>query len=184
MIFVTVGAQMPFDRLVSAVDQWASIRGDLEVFAQIGPTDYRPRHIEAVQFLEPPEFRRRVQSAVLVVAHAGMGSIITALELGKPIIVMPRHGDLGETRNDHQIATARRFAAMGRVVAAFDKEQLFAALQQAEQLRASDPIKRQASPQLIEAIRNFIDEETNLLRPHRDWVLPSRLFARRWARSG
>src|SRR5690349_506002 len=96
MIFVTVGAQMPFDRLVRCVDHWAAGRGRRDVFAQIGPTAWRPENIEFVQFMEPPEFRARVTEAKAVVAHAGMGSIITALELGKPILVMPRRGDLRE----------------------------------------------------------------------------------------
>lgn len=36
MIFVTVGTQMPFDRLVEAVDQWASTRDRVNVFARSG----------------------------------------------------------------------------------------------------------------------------------------------------
>ena len=93
MIFVTVGAQMPFDRLVRAVDEWAGQSGTRDVFAQIGTTDLRPRHIEWVSFLQPAEFLERVRAARLIIAHAGMGSILTALGLGKQILVMPRRGD-------------------------------------------------------------------------------------------
>ena len=35
----------------------------------------------------------------------------TALEVGTPILVVPRLGSRGETRNDHQLATARRLEA-------------------------------------------------------------------------
>ena len=98
---------MPFDRMVRTIDAWASRVGRSDVFAQIGPTNWRPRHIEWTQFIEPQDFRRRVRDATIIVAHAGMGSILV-LELGKPIIVMPRRGDLRETRNDHQLATALR----------------------------------------------------------------------------
>ncbi len=38
MIFVTVGEQLPFDRLVRAVDEWAAASGK-EVFAQIGNSE-------------------------------------------------------------------------------------------------------------------------------------------------
>ena len=109
MIFVTVGIQTPFDRLLRTVDDWAGLRCRAGVFAQVGESGYRGRHIITAKFLAPLEYRRRVETAQFVVAHAGMGSIITALELGKPIIVMPRRGDLSETRNDHQIATAKHF---------------------------------------------------------------------------
>ena len=36
MIFVTVGAQMPFDRLTSSVDRWAASHPTSDVVAQIG----------------------------------------------------------------------------------------------------------------------------------------------------
>ena len=39
MIFVTVGAQLPFDRLVDTVDAWAGRKGDTEVLAQIAVDD-------------------------------------------------------------------------------------------------------------------------------------------------
>src|SRR5688500_9921748 len=98
VIFVTVGAQMPFDRLVRAVDAWAEGRTD--VVAQIGESAYVPKTLRWTRFLEPEAFRRHYAEAKVVVAHAGTGSIITALQIGKPIIVMPRRAALRETRND------------------------------------------------------------------------------------
>ena len=61
MIFVTVGSSMSFDRLVRAVDEWAGLQGRADVFAQIGQSDYRPKYITFVQFMDPPEFRERVR---------------------------------------------------------------------------------------------------------------------------
>lgn len=156
MIFVTVGAQMPFDRMVRTVDEWAGRSGRKDVFAQIGPTDWHPSHIEWTPFLDPSEFRARVQEAEAIVAHAGMGSIITALELGKPILVMPRRGDLKETRNDHQVATAKRFLEQGRIQVAFDEKELVEKLDQIGGMQAKKRIGAQASPELIETIRAFI----------------------------
>src|SRR5579859_3180811 len=109
MIFVTVGAQMPFDRLVRTVDLWAGRKGRRDVFAQVGPTALSPSNIAYEKFLDPASFRAKVEEASVIIAHAGMGSILTALEAGKPILILPRRGDLKETRNDHQVATAQRF---------------------------------------------------------------------------
>ena len=53
-----------------------------------------------------------------------MGTILTALELGKPLLVMPRRAALGEHRNDHQLATVRRFAELGSVEVALDESEL------------------------------------------------------------
>src|SRR5262245_2413506 len=109
VIFVTVGAQMPFDRLVRSVDRWAGGRRRTDVVAQIGATDYHPSHMRWQPFLDSEAFGRRYREAQAIVAHAGTGSLITALQIGKPILVMPRRAGLRETRTDHQVATAEQF---------------------------------------------------------------------------
>ncbi len=157
MIFVTVGTQGHFDRLVRAVDLWAGTRGKPDVFAQIGPSDYQFKHIHAKQFIEPTEFRKHVEMASLVIAHAGMGSIITALELGKRIIVMPRRASMGEHRNDHQVGTAKKFAEQGRIEVAFDERELIDKLDHLETLEVVDRLSSQASQSLITSIRKFIE---------------------------
>lgn len=157
MIFVTVGTQGRFDRLIRTVDEWAGVRGKTDVFAQTGLSSYSPTHLRAEPFMTPTEFRRRVELASFVIAHAGMGSIITALELGKQIIVMPRRGNLGEHRNDHQVATAKRFAEQGRILAAFNEDELFDKLDHLEMLNKAERLSAEASPHLIVTIRTFIE---------------------------
>jgi UDP-N-acetylglucosamine transferase subunit ALG13 len=142
--------------MVGAIDQWAETRGRCDVFAQVGPTKYEPKHIRWSQFIDAQEFRQRVAEADLVVAHAGMGSILTALEMGKPIMVMPRLAGLKEHRNDHQMATAKRFLAQGRILVAFDETHLIEKLDQIGDFRATERISAKASPRLLAAIRSFI----------------------------
>jgi len=150
---------MPFDRLVRTVDEWAHARSKAsQIFAQIGMSEYQPKAIEFARFLDPLEFRRRVDSASVIVAHAGMGSIITALEHSKPIVVMPRRAELNETRNDHQVATAVYLSRQHRLVVAFDEHQLLEKLDQLDSLPATERIGTYASPHLISAIRQFIEE--------------------------
>ena len=174
VIFVTVGAQMPFDRLVRTVDQWAQSRGRSDVFAQIGLSNNVPRHFQSKQFLDPVEFRERVESARVVVSHAGMGSIITALEFGKPIIVMPRHARLKETRNDHQIATGNHLAEMGRVNLACDEQMLLEKLDQLDSFCGQARIRAHASPELISAIRAYINEGTHSKGASGSFTKPAR----------
>jgi UDP-N-acetylglucosamine transferase subunit ALG13 len=100
-----------------------------------------------------------MRAADAIVAHAGMGTILTALELGTPIVVMPRRAALGEHRNDHQLATARRFAEQGSIAVAFDEEQLHARLDVLGPPAATCArrrIGRHAEGPLIEALRTFI----------------------------
>ena len=128
MIFVTVGTQLPFDRMIRAVDEWAAESGRRDVFAQIGDGGYTPSSIEWVRFLTPDETACRLREADLIVAHAGMGTIISALQLKKLIVVFPRRAELGEHRNDHQLATARRFGERGLVRVVYGAERLAAAI--------------------------------------------------------
>jgi UDP-N-acetylglucosamine transferase subunit ALG13 len=159
MMFVTVGTQLPFDRLIKCIDRWAGSSFAGEVVAQIGPARWKPSHLQWVEFVGPEEFRRYVETADAVVSHAGMGSIITALELGKPILVMPRRADLGEHRNDHQMATARRFHEQGRIEVAFDETELLDKLAHLDGIQAKGRIAAQASSRLVETIRAFIAGE-------------------------
>lgn len=156
MIFVTVGHQMPFDRLVKSVDGWAGRAGRTDLFAQVGDAKYEPSHMEWVRSMSGQEFRDRVADAELVVAHAGTGTILTALELGTPILVMPRFARLRETRNDHQIATARRFHELGKVSVAMDEQELPAVLDRLTDIRSGPRIAPDASAELIEVIKGFI----------------------------
>ena len=159
MIFVTVGAQMPFDRLIQAVDAWAGRTQRSDVVAQIGPTELRPAHVQVERFLSPEQYSQYCEQADLIVAHAGMGTIITALQLGKPLLVMPRLGRLNETRNDHQVATAERFESLGVVEAAYDVATLEAKLDDLQRIRSNHTIDGAAAPRLLETVRRFIDGE-------------------------
>jgi exopolysaccharide biosynthesis glucuronosyltransferase PssE len=156
MIFVTVGSDLPFDRLVRVVDEWAAESGRDDVFAQVGATEWRPAHIGWTDFLQPPEFARRFAEADIVIAHAGMGSILSALQWEKPILVMPRRATLGEVRNEHQSATARHLASMGKINVAMDESELRNKLGSLEALRPRERIGPYASDSLIKALREFI----------------------------
>lgn len=156
MIFVTVGTDGPFDRLIRIVDDWAREHNRTDVFAQIGEKGWEPQFIAYKHFLEPPEFKARFQEADYVVAHAGMGTILSALNVGKPILVMPRKVDLGEQRNDHQWHTATRLSEQGKIHAAFDEAELRAKLDALETLEVREKIGPSATSPIVQTIRDFI----------------------------
>ena len=159
MIFVTVGTQLPFDRLITAVDEWVGRAEPVNhVFAQIGPTELRPRHVEWQAFIGPHECRRRMREADVIVAHAGKGTIHSALALGKPLVVMPRRAALGEHRNEHQLATARWLAESRGVSVAFDERELVHKLDALDRLDGGQRISQYAGDGFIRALRAFIDD--------------------------
>ncbi|GLQ07926.1 glycosyltransferase [Sneathiella chinensis] len=162
MIFLTVGHERSFDRLAHALDDWCRANPAIPAFGQLaalGPDGYRPTAYDWQEFLSPAEFTRHFEQASLVVAHAGMGTIITALSLSKPLVIVPRRGHLRETRNDHQMATARHFGRKPGLFVAEDDQALTATL---DGIIARPPggnmqkIGDFADPALIESLRHFI----------------------------
>ena len=168
MIFLTIGTHEPFDRLIRAVDDWYGRRpGAPELFGQITdpkPDSYRPQHFEWLSRLPPAEYSDRVARSSLIVSHAGMGSIITALHSGKPIVVMPRRGHLRETRNDHQYTTVKMLGSRPGIYVADDETTLAAVLDQAvaELGNASAPrISAFADATFTTALGSFLREQKN-----------------------
>jgi UDP-N-acetylglucosamine transferase subunit ALG13 len=161
MIFVTVGHQMAFDRLIRLVDEWAGRSRVRDIFAQIGETDYRPKHMPFAQFMSRTEFAAQLERCSRVVAHAGVGTIIQTLEKQKPLLVLPRRSAFGETRSDHQVGTARHFADRGLIMAAFSDDELLALLDRHQAFKPSAGLGRNASPQLLARIRSFLTEQAD-----------------------
>jgi len=125
MIFLTVGTQFPFDRLVRAVDE-AFDNGVIyeEVFAQIGETSYRPRNFESAVSLDKEAFDKRLKQSSSIISHAGIGTITMALDHNKPLLAMPRLKKYGEVVNNHQVAIARKFEELGHILVAYRELQL------------------------------------------------------------
>lgn len=174
MIFVTVGSQTPFDRLILAADEWARLHPEYEVRAQIANTSCHPQFMKFSHFMSPQEFAQTIREAQVIVAHAGMGTIISALELGKQVVVMPRRAALHETRNDHQVATAKRFGAQGRIIVASDERDLPARLDHAVTLGESARIDAQASPRLLATLRGFLTDASEDSSPVSSTSVPNR----------
>lgn len=123
MIFCTIGTQAPFDRFVKIVDEVA-INLDEEIIAQVYKSKYVAKNIRTVEFLPPDEFNKLFNQSRLIVSHAGMGTIISALKQHKPIIIFPRIAALGEHRNEHQLATAQKMKNLGYVYVANNADEL------------------------------------------------------------
>lgn len=158
MIFVTVGGQLPFDRLVHAVDRWAMQQSSADVFAQIGRSTRPPAHIRWERFLSPDEFQTKAREADVIVAHAGIGSILTAFELGKPIIIMPRRAHLGEHRNDHQWATVKNLGNHPGITAVTDEEALLHELDNLDRLEAPPHEPGPDYARLVDFLRRAIED--------------------------
>ncbi len=151
MILVTVGTQLGFDRLVRAMDALAP-ELPAAVFIQTGPGTYAPQNCEAQANLSPGEFDALVDRASLIVSHAGIGSVLTAQRLAKPIVIVPRRAALGEHRNDHQLATASELRGRRGIIVALDDGDLREAIRLG---LASGPAEDRA-PESLECLKRAI----------------------------
>lgn len=157
-IFVTVGTDLPFDRLVKAVDDWAIDQPNCSVLAQIGNSDLEPKNMQFQRFVEPKDYKKIFSESDLIISHAGMGTILTSLCFRKPLIVIPRKASLGEHRNEHQLATAKHLRSLGKVDVAEDETNLIQKLENISDLQSKDPIGPFASKSLTDAIKKMIHE--------------------------
>ena len=160
MIFLTVGTQFPFDRLVKAIDD-ACENGlfNEEIFAQIGDSSYKPRNFRYVKFLEKIHFDSRFKDALKIISHAGIGTVTMAMDYSKPLLVLPRLARHGEIVNDHQLDIARKFAKSDYLLVAYDTKELW---QKIEELKNFVPKRRQPQVEsVIERISQFLLQVSN-----------------------
>jgi UDP-N-acetylglucosamine transferase subunit ALG13 len=154
MIFVTIGTQAPFDRFIKIIDEVAPQINE-EIVAQVYKCGFTPKNIKTVDFLAPDEFNNLFDKADLIISHAGMGTILSALQKHKPIIIFPRIAALGEHRNEHQLATAEKFKELGSVYVAMNEQEL-KELMLRKDLVPLHEIGAEASESLIQSLEEFI----------------------------
>ncbi len=96
--------------------------------------------------------------ADVVIAHAGMGSIISAAEFGKPMVLLPRRGSLRETRNDHQIATAKWLRSKPGIFVADSEDELPTVLARALADSAGIGLTGAVPVAMIANLKSIIDQ--------------------------
>lgn len=110
MIFVTVGThEQQFNRLVSYMDEWASLH-DEEVVIQSGFSTYEPKSAKYSKLYPYKTMVELVDKARIVITHGGPSSFIMPLQIGKVPVVVPRMKEFDEHVNDHQLDFARAVA--------------------------------------------------------------------------
>lgn len=103
---VTLGTAKGFGfrRLVESVK--SSLEDNVEVLWQTGYTDVSGLGIATHEVIPSGELYAALQSADLVVAHAGAGSSLASLRAGKCPLLVPRRAAFGEHVDDHQAEIA------------------------------------------------------------------------------
>ena len=130
-VVVTLGTMEDYEfrRLIERA--YKVLPENAEVLWQVGCTDVSDLPIVAHRLLPAPQLREAIEAADVVIAHAGCGSSLGALEAGKMPVLVPRRKDLGENIDDHQALIAaelaRRQLAVVRSVEDLSAEALYMA---------------------------------------------------------
>lgn len=133
LLFATVGATLPFDRLVDSVAELAAEGAIKErILIQTGVGGHAPAGLEVHETLPFDQVQEILRDAKIVVCHGGTGSLITALREGCQVIAMPRLAELGEHYDDHQAEITDAFAQRGLVLTARTVDDLRSAIVEAQ----------------------------------------------------
>jgi UDP-N-acetylglucosamine--N-acetylmuramyl-(pentapeptide) pyrophosphoryl-undecaprenol N-acetylglucosamine transferase len=100
-----------FQRLVRRLLE--ILPADAEVLWQTGDTDVTGLGIVGHHAIPERELTQAISEADVLVAHAGVGTALAALEVGKCPILVPRRSAHGEHVDDHQTQIAGELGSRG-----------------------------------------------------------------------
>jgi UDP-N-acetylglucosamine transferase subunit ALG13 len=126
MIFVTVGTeQYPFDRLLKIIEAaLENLELNEEVFAQIGNCQFKPQLYNHEKFIDFENMTELINKAEIVVSHAGEGTTLLCLMLGKVPILFPRDVRFKEQVDNHQMELARKMSESKKALVAYTNKEL------------------------------------------------------------
>jgi UDP-N-acetylglucosamine--N-acetylmuramyl-(pentapeptide) pyrophosphoryl-undecaprenol N-acetylglucosamine transferase len=115
-VVVTVGTSTlyGFRRLMERLVE--VLPGEAQILWQTGVTDVRGLPIPARFSVPGDELDRAMREADVVIAHAGAGSALSALEAGHAPVLVPRRQAFGENIDDHQILVSAELARRGLAI--------------------------------------------------------------------
>ncbi len=158
MIFVVLGTQkFQLNRLLQKLDDYVE-QGLItdEIYAQIGNSTYKPQNYSYKEFLDKKEFDETIGKADVVIAHSGVGTIITAIHANKPVVVFPRLAKYKEHVDDHQLEIAKAFEMKKYVLCCYENDDLLEIINKSKSYEFDEYVSQQK--QIIGIIRNFLDE--------------------------
>lgn len=139
MIFVILGTQdKKFPRLLDAVQKQindGNISKGENIIVQAGCTKYLSNDMEIRDYISIREFEQLIDEADLIICHAGVGTILTALKKNKKIIAAARLKKYGEHVNDHQLQILENFNKEGYILALDDFEKLNLLIEQSKKFK-------------------------------------------------
>ena len=158
MIFVTLGTQdKQFRRLLEAVDK-AIIEGKIKekVVCQSGSTKYESKNMEIIDYMDEETFSNYLNKCDILITHGGVGTILSALQMGKKIIAAPRLSKYKEHVNDHQLQIVDTFTKAKYILPLNNFDELGKVIKQAKKFKPEKFVSQRDN--LIEKLEDYIDK--------------------------
>ncbi len=157
MILVLLGTQNnSFTRLLKAIQDNIDKKVITDkVIVQAGFTKFDSKDMKIFSMMSKKELSKLQDEADLIITHAGVGSIISSLEKGKKVIVVPRLKRYNEHVNDHQIQIAKKFKQQGYVKYVINLKNLEKVIKSMENFIPKAYKKSESD--IISIIENYID---------------------------
>lgn len=162
MILVLLGTQNnSFHRLLEEIEKNIE-SGNIndKVVVQAGFTKYNSNKMQIFDMIPQEELDKLIKEADLVITHGGVGSIMSAVKLGKKVIAVPRLKKYGEHVNDHQLEIIETFKKQGIIIGINDVNELPQALIDAKKLLGTRPKSSQEN-KIVQIIDDFIQNDIN-----------------------
>jgi len=114
-----------FNRLVSMMDAISNQNSDWgSVFIQTGSCTKVPKYCEWKSLIPFEAVCEQMNQADVVICHAGAGTTMLAIRLGKIPILVPRKKALGEHVDDHQLLFSGKMEHLKKAYVANDENEL------------------------------------------------------------
>jgi glycosyltransferase involved in cell wall biosynthesis/UDP-N-acetylglucosamine transferase subunit ALG13 len=136
-IFVTAGLEKyQFNRLFLCVDSLIE-RGLVDpqsLICQKGKSSYVPKRYSAFDYISFEDMITNIVKADIVISHAGIGTLILCLDLGKIPIIFPRQSQHKEHLDNHQTEFCKDIGTFRKALIAYDETHLAEAISKYDEL--------------------------------------------------
>ena len=157
MILVLLGTfDIDFSRPLIAIEKLCS-SGVLneEIIVQSGYTKFDSKYFKNIPFINRTDLEKLYLDARLIISHAGTGSILKGIKLGKKVIAVARLQKYSECVDDHQLEILNEFSKKGYIIPWNENDSLETVLLIAESFELNEYISNKK--EVIAYLKKYID---------------------------
>ena len=157
MILVLLGTfQIEFPRPLIVIEQlMQENKLPEEVIVQNGFTNFTSSLLDLRPFMSAEELDKLYEEARLIITHAGTGSLMKGIKMGKKVISVPRLKKFGEHIDDHQLEIHTAFDKLNYIYPWNEGDSLEKILVDIENFQHAKYVSHKVD--MIEYLKSYID---------------------------